>query len=313
MSIQTELRERITNQIVAALRSGQVPFWRRPWALGQNAGWPTNIVSGKSYQGINTLLLSLAAMEKGYESKWWGTYQQFRSLSGQVRRGEKSSTIILYKPVHKVTLNDQGEEAVESFPIMRAWSVFNVAQVDGDTLDKYRDSARPNLESNFVDCDHAEEVFAATAADVRHGGGRAFYSPEGDFIQLPPREAFKIAHEYYGVLGHETVHWSGHKSRLNRIDKLARFGSESYAVEELVAELGSAFLLAELNIPQSDDLSNVTAYLGHWLGVLERDHFAIFTASSAASKAVDFVLGFSRQAEAQDEEPGTVEPVGVAG
>jgi antirestriction protein ArdC len=120
-----------------------------------------------------------------------------------------------------------------------------------------------------VVCERAKEVFAATGADVRHGGDRAFYSPDGDFIQLPPKQAFSNPHEYYGVFAHESVHWTGHVSRLNRLNKLARFGSESYAVEELVAELGGTFLLAELGIPQAGDLTNVTAYLASWLKVLD--------------------------------------------
>lgn len=301
MSFQTTLREQVTNKIVAALRSGDVPFWRKPWTLGRNAGFPTNILSGKNYQGINALLLSIAAMEKGFESKWWATYPQFQSLGGHVRRGEKGTTIILYKPVRRTMTNDQGEEEIESFPIMRSWTVFNVAQVDGDDLDKYRETVRPNTESRFVDCAPAEDVFAATGAEIRHAGGGAFYSKDEDYIQMPPKEAFEISHEYYGVLAHETCHWSGHPSRLNRLDKLTRFGSESYAMEELVAELGSAYLSAEIGIPQSDDLSNVTSYLAHWLRVLERDHFAIFTAASAASKAVDFILSFSRQNQNTEE------------
>lgn len=153
-----------------------------------------------------------------------------------------------------------------------------------------------------MDYEPAEKVIAATGADIRFLGDRAFYSPEGDFIQLPRKEAFEKAHEFYGVMAHETVHWTGHKNRLNRLNKLARFGSESYSVEELVAELGNAFLLADLGIPQSDDLSAVTSYLDHWLNVLQRDHSAIFTASSAAAKAVDFILDFSRPQEQAEAE-----------
>ena len=305
MLTQNELREKITNQIVTALRAGDVPFWRQTWSQGKNAGYPANAVSGKSYRGINTLLTSLAALEKGYESKWWGTYPQWNSLGGQVRRGEKGTTIILFKPVRKVRTNAEGEEEVSSFPVMRSWTIFNVAQVDGD-LDQYRASASSNAEPRFVDYEPAEKVIAATGADIRYLGDRAFYSPEGDFIQMPRKEAFEKAHEFYGVQAHETVHWTGHKTRLNRLNKLARFGSEAYAMEELVAELGSAFLRAELGIPQSDDLRSVTAYLSHWLNVLERDHSAIFTASSAAAKAVDFVLDFSRQQEQADAEAEAV-------
>ncbi len=150
-----------------------------------------------------------------------------------------------------------------------------------------------------MDCGTAEKVIAATGADIRHGGGRAAYFPGADYIQVPEKQAFEKAHEYYCTVGHELVHWTGHERRLNRLDKLARFGNEAYAVEELVAELASAFLLADIGMPQSDDLTNVTAYLASWLRVLGRDHSAIFTASSAASKAVDFILSFSRPAGAE--------------
>jgi antirestriction protein ArdC len=257
------------------------------------------------------LLLSLAAQMRGYDSRYWATYPQWQSLGGQVRKGERGVQIVLWKPIRKVTVNGQGQEEVDSFPLMRSWTVFNVAACDG-SLDKFRATA-PASGTPFVDYDPAERVLAATGADVRHGGGKAFYCPDGDFIQLPQKSAFLKTHEYYGVLAHETVHWSGHKSRLDRLDKTARFGSESYAMEELVAELGSAMLLVELGVPQSEDMTNVVAYLGHWLNVLERDHYAVFTASSAASRAVEFILDFSRQPEAVADEPEAVEAVGVAG
>jgi antirestriction protein ArdC len=143
-------------------------------------------------------------------------------------------------------------------------------------------------------------------ADVRSEGERAYYSPSGDFIQMPPKSSFEKAHEYYGVLAHESVHWSGHESRLNRLSKFARFGDEAYAMEELVAELGAAFLLTELGVPQSEDLNNVTAYLGHWLKVLQRDHSAIFTAASAANAAADHILSYSRTNDQPEvEEAGS--------
>jgi antirestriction protein ArdC len=301
MPTQAEIRQSITEKIVAALRSGTVPFWRRPWSQSENTGMPTNAVSGKKYQGINTWLTTLAALEKGYGSKWWATYQQWQSLGGQVRRGEKGTQIILYKPVRKVTINDDGEEEVDSFPIMRTWTIFNIAQVDGDGLNQYRATFKSAPDTRFVDCGPAEEVIAATGAEIRHGGNRAVYFPDADYIQLPPKAAFGKPHEYYGVAGHELIHWTGHKDRLNRLNRLARFGDKTYAMEELVAELGSAFLLSELGIPQSDDLSNVVAYLGDWLKVLEKDHSAIFTASSASSKAVEFVISFSCKTENGEE------------
>jgi len=305
MLSQAEIRESVTSKIVEALRSGAVPFWRKPWSEGCNAGYPTNAVTGKHYRGVNLLLLSLA----GHASKWWATYNQWRSIDGQVRRGEKGTQIILYKPITRKKINDDGEEEVSSFPLMKTWTVFNIAQVDGN-LDQFRASYQPNPgAAKVVDFGPAEEVIAATGADIRYGGDRAFYSPEDDLIKLPPKDAFETTHEFYGVLAHEVTHWTGHTTRLNRLSKFARFGNESYAVEELVAELGSAFLLAELGIPQSEDLSNAIGYLDHWVKVLQRDHTAIFTASSAASKAVDYVLSFSKP---KDEAASDTESESVA-
>ena len=299
MLSQSAIREDVTNRVVAALQSGVVPFWRQTWAKSANSGTPTSAVSGKPYRGINRILLSLL----GHESKWFATYAGWRSLGGQVRRGERGVTAILYKPVTKKKVNDDGEEEQSSFAFMKTFSLFHISQVDGD-LSRFRDVPKPDSEPAFVDYGPAEEVFEATGADVRFGGGRAFYSPSHDYIQLPPKSAFsnEKTHEFYSVLAHETVHWSGHESRLNRLNKFARFGDESYAVEELVAELGSAYLVNEIGLPQSDDLSNVTAYLGHWLKVLQRDHTAIFTAASAASAAADHILAYSRPKEESDVE-----------
>ena len=299
MLSQSDIRANVTNKIVAALQSGAVPFWRKSWSSSPHAGHPTNAVTGKAYRGVNWALLSLS----GHDSKWWATYNQWRSLGGQVRRGERGTTAILYKPVTKTRINDEGEEEVSSFPLLRSFYVFHESQIDGD-LDQFRDTKKPDTGTKFLDYGPAEEVFAATGADVRFGGDRAFYSPSHDFIQLPQKNAFSVGkeHEFYSVLAHESIHWSGHESRLNRLKKFARFGSESYAVEELVAELGSAYLVNEIGLPQSDDLSNVTAYLGHWLKVLQRDHTAIFTASAAASAAVDHILEYSRLKEESDVE-----------
>jgi len=300
MKSQSEIRQSVTTRIVEALKSGAVPFWRKPWSDGNQSGFPTNAATGRRYRGINLLLLSLA----GHDSKWWATYNQWKSVGGQVRRGEKGSTIILYKPVRKAEINDDGDEEITSFSFLTTFTVFHISQVDGD-LKKYRDVPQTESEMTFEDFPPAEEIFSATGADIRFGGDRAFYSPSEDYIQMPQKEAFAKSHEFYNVLAHEITHWTGNEKRLNRLDRFARFGNEAYALEELVAELGSAFLSAELGVPQSDDLSNVTAYLGSWLKVLERDPTAIFSASSAASAAVDYVLSFSREKE-EVEEVGAV-------
>ena len=302
MQTQADIRAAVTNKIVAALQSGAVPFWRQTWTKSEHSGPPTSAVSGKPYSGVNWLLLSLM----GHQSKWWATYNGWKSLGGQVRRGEKGVTGILYKPVTKKKVNEDGEEEESRYGFLKTFALFHLSQVDGD-LSKFRDTKKPDTSTTFVDFGPAEEAFAATGADVRFGGDRAFYSPSEDYIQLPPKSSFsEDAKGYYSVLAHESVHWSGHESRLNRLSKFARFGDEAYAVEELVAELGAAFLSTELGVPQSDNLENVTSYLKHWLTVLQRDHAAIFTVASAASKAADFILAFSRPKVEEVEEAGSV-------
>jgi antirestriction protein ArdC len=263
---------------------------------------PTNVVSERCSSGVNVLLLQLVAQARGYQSKFWATFNQWQSLGCHVMKrpdhipaGQYGTRCILFKPITKSKQNRDGEEEEEKFLLLREFVLFNAEQVTGPGIEAYL--ARPRPGGGFVDYQPAEDVIAATGADIRHGGNKAVYRIEEDHIQLPPKKAFSQAHEYYGTVLHELTHWTGHQSRLARLAKLARFGSEAYAVEELVAEMGAAFLCAELGIPQADDLSNVTAYLASWLNVLERDHNAIFTASSAASRAVDYILGFSRATE----------------
>jgi antirestriction protein ArdC len=247
-------------------------------------------------------MLMLVSQARGYTSKFWGTFNQWHSLGLQVKKrpdhipaGQYGTRCVLFKPITKTTKNSDGEEEESRFFLLREFTVFNAEQVTGPGIEDYL--AKPRNGNGFVDYQPAEEVIAATRADIRYGGNKAVYRIEEDFIQLPPKGAFSQTHEYYATALHELTHWSGNESRLARLTKLARFGSEAYAVEELVAEMGAAFLCAELGIPQADDLSNVAAYLASWLNVLERDHNAIFTASSAASKAADFILGFSRASE----------------
>lgn len=301
MLSQTEIREKVTNQIIKALQSDPIPFWRKPWSKNTNTGYPTNAVSRKPYRGINNLILSL----KNYDSKWFATYNQWQSLGCQVRKGEKGIPIILFKPIHKVIINNNGEEEIQSFLLLRMWSVFHISQVNGDKTPFQ--ITTPHTKHHFMNYQPAEQTIAATKANIYYDGKLPFYSPKYDFIQMPPKESFQEIHEFYGTLTHELIHWTGHQSRLNRLNKLARFGNESYAIEELIAELGSSFLLAELHIPQSNDLRNVTAYLAHWLKILKQDHTAIFTAASAASKAADFILSFSQPQEITETKEEIIE------
>jgi antirestriction protein ArdC len=215
-----------------------------------------------------------------------------------VNRGQRATKIIFWNVTNKTTVNrTTGEEKDEKRFYCREYSVFNIDQCGGEALDRFR-AARPA--GGFVDFGPAEEAIAATSVDIRHGGSRAFFDAIQDFVQLPVKEVFATPASYYSTALHELTHWSGHESRLNRINKLARFGDESYAAEELVAELGGAFLTASLNIPNERTLESAAAYLDHWLSVLRSDNRAIFTASTAASAAADYILGFSRAVESEE-------------
>lgn len=287
MSTQADIRRQVTSKIVDALAAG-TPLWRRPWRNDRtNTGAPANAASGMNYRGVNALLLGMAE----YESRWWATYAQIQALGGRVRKGEQGTRIVYWREVERVVgTTTTGVDVIDTFPLLKTYSVFNAAQVDG--LEEFQ--ARSRLGVTFEDFGPFEAVVAATGADIRHGGDRAFYHPVRDFIQVPPRESFEDRAAYYGTLAHELCHWTGHQYRLDRLTKNARFGDRAYSVEELVAEIGGAFLCTAVGVPQSDDLSNQAAYLASWLAVLERDSTAIFTAAGQASRAVDFILSFSR-------------------
>ncbi|MGD0900308.1 MAG: zincin-like metallopeptidase domain-containing protein [Thermoguttaceae bacterium] len=301
--IRNDLYQRITDQIVAQLENGVAP-WQRPWAT-IGGGLPTNVVSRKPYRGINTLLLWSAAEEHGYQSPLWATYRQWDALSGHVNRGERSTKIIFWNVTRQTVLNENtGEDEEQRRFFCKEYSVFNLDQCGGEALNRFRAPVLPPRD--FIDFQPAEKAIAATGAEIRHGGNRAYFDTLHDFIQLPIKDAFASSASYYATVLHELSHWSGHESRLRRIDKLARFGDQRYSAEELVAELAGAFLTASLGIPNERTLDNAAAYLGHWLEVLRSDNRAIFTAATAASAAADYILDFSRQVEEPAEEPEAV-------
>ncbi len=292
-----DVYQHVTNKIIGQLEKGTAP-WQQPWA-SIGGGMPVNIVSRKHYSSINVLLLWDSSSDHGYRSNLWGTYRQWDMLGGHVNRGERATKIIFWNVTSKATIDKAtGEEKNEKRFFCKEYSVFNLDQCGGAALDRFQ-VARPV--GGFVDFGPAEEAIAATGADVRHGGNRAFFDVLGDYVQLPVKESFSSQAAYYSTALHEMNHWSGHESRLNRINKLARFGDENYAVEELIAELGAAFLTAALGIPNERTLNNSTAYLANWLAVLKSDNRAIFTAATAASAAADFILAFSRAVEPEEE------------
>lgn len=293
MQEKSDIYQRITNQILVELEKGARP-WFQPWNAEHAAGRITRPLraNGIPYQGINVLVLWTEALAHGYVTPIWMTFKQAIELGGHVRKGEKGSLVVYADRITRNEIDDAtGEESTRSIPFMKGYTVFNVEQVEGLPGHFY---ARPPARSEPMPrIERAESFFAATRADIRHGGGRAYYAPGSDHIQMPPFEAFRDADAYYVTLAHETVHWSKHPARLNRELGGKRFGDEGYAMEELVAELGSAFLAADLELTPAirDDHAS---YIASWIKVLKDDKRAIFTAASHAQRAADYINGLQQ-------------------
>jgi antirestriction protein ArdC len=290
LPLRSDVYTRVTDRIIEDLARGVRP-WVKPWSTGQ-AGTQIALPlrsNGTPYRGINVLLLWGAAQDRGFTASRWMTYRQAQELGGQVRKGEAGSLVVFANRVTKTETDDKGEDVEREIPVMKGYTVFNVEQIDG-LPEQYRSQPRPALPVGApVPQPHAqaEAFFAATGAVFRHGGGRAFYAPAHDVIQLPPVAAFRDAQAYAGVKAHELVHWTGHPSR-NAREFGKRFGDQAYAFEELVAELGAAFLCALLGVTP-EVREDHAAYLSHWLQVLKQDKRAIFTAATHAQRAMDYL------------------------
>ena len=297
MPSQTDIRQAITNQIIEALESGTVPPWRRPWRIGNNAGSHANVVSKNTYRGLNPILLDLASETHGFSSRWWGTFNQWRQLGGRVmprpqgiEPGKWGTQIVFWSPVSKKVENQNGDLEDDRFYVLRLYTVFNVDQVEG--LDHLRAGQADTSEPVVIDYHPADQAIVATGATIRFGGNKAFYSPRTDSIQMPPRETFESVDEFYSTCFHELCHWSERRLGWDRKEK-----ENTYALGELVAEIGSCYLCRELGVPACDDLSNHVAYVKSWLRAMKNDPRFIFTASGQASKSADFILGFSMNRE----------------
>lgn len=274
MPTQNDIRQSITDQILAALAAGTLP-WRRPWSADPCAGSPKNAASGHSYSGINVLLLSLSADKQSMTSRYWATYRQWQEVRCQVRRGAKGTQVVLCKPCTKTARDESGREVEETFWMLRTFTVFNAQQVEGG--ERFLIGQRP-LTSTEIDerFRHADDLIEGTGADIRYGGDRAFYQPQGDFIQLPYRQQFAEG-EFYETAFHELAHWSEHASRLDWDRSKAE---NSYALGELIAELSSCYTSAELGLPVQQSLGNHAAYLKHWIDQMRGDPRFIFRATS---------------------------------
>ncbi len=280
----------VTARIVAQLEAGVRP-WHQPWAAGHPAGAVSRPLraNGVPYRGINVVVLWCASMERGYSSPYWLTFNQARELGGCVRKGEKGTTVVYANAFEKTTTDaDTGEETTERIPFLKAYTVFNAEQADGLPA---RYAASPVVETEPAErLAAADAFFAYTGADTRHGGGQAYYRPSEDYIQLPAYERFGRRESYYATRAHESVHWTGHPTRLARTFG-ERFGDAGYAVEELVAELGAAFVCADLGLTP-EVMADHAAYLGCWLKVMKADSKALFTAAAQAERAAEFLAAF---------------------
>ena len=292
MKTQTTLKidvyTRVTNKIIETLETGVRP-WLKPWSVEHASGRISRPLraNGIPYQGVNVLLLWGEAMEKGYVAPFWMTFKQAADLGAHVRKGEHGSLVVYADTLHKTETDEKtGDEIERAIPFMKGYNVFNVEQIDGLTEHYYAKPAEPLLASERLE--HVDVFFRNTAAEIRTGGNRAFYSIHDDYIQMPPFEAFRDAESHAATLSHEAVHWTRHSKRLDRDFGRKQWGDEGYAKEELVAELGSAFLCADLGITP-DVRDDHAAYIASWLAVLKNDKRFIFTAASSAQKAADYL------------------------
>lgn len=289
-AVKPNLYDEVTARVIAELEAGRVP-WVQPWGTPDakvGLGLPKNALTGRTYSGVNILILWHHVVRAGFATQTWLTYRQAQEMGGHVMQGERGVTAchantFIPKAERERAAKD-GDDA-ERVPFLKRFTLFNVEQCEGLPEDAY-EGATPLPEDEIVP--HAERLIEATGADFRVGGTRAFYVPSQDFIRVPPQPAFFDQVNYYRTCFHELGHWTGHDSRCAR-DLSHSFGSKPYAREELVAEMASAFVCATLGITPT---VRHTDYVGSWLEVLKEDNRAIFRAASQASKAADFILAF---------------------
>lgn len=278
-----DLYATVTDKIIEDLSKGVRP-WMKPWEAG-NAALPMRF-NGSRYRGVNVLLLWSEAVKKGYKSSTWMTYKQAIEIGSNVKKGEHGSMVVFASSYVK-TEEKNGKDVERSASFLKSYTVFNVEQIE-NLPEKYK--IKPVEPRGPVELIEASETFfAATGAVFKHGGAQAFYTPKGDYIQLPAPETFNGPESYAATKAHELIHWTGDSKRCDRKFGV-KFGDDQYAREELVAELGAAFLCAMLGVtpePREDHAS----YLASWLKVLKADKRAIFQAAAAAQKACDWLTG----------------------
>ena len=292
---RTDVYSRVTSHIIGELEKGVRP-WMKPWNAEHAAGRITRPLrfNGQPYHGINVLMLWTAAEMQGFSCPFWMTFQQTKELGGFVKKGQHGSSVVYASKFTKKEAGESGDEVEREIPFLKEYTVFNASQCEGLPQHFYQLAEPPKNDMQRIE--RAEAFFAGTKADIRTGGNQAYYAITGDYVQMPPFETFRDAESHAATVAHELTHWTRHETRLNREFGRKRWGDEGYAVEELVAELGSAFLCADLQLTP-EVRQDHAAYIDHWLKVLKEDKRAIFSAASHAGKAVEFLQGLQPQEE----------------
>ena len=284
---RTDVYTRVTNRIIEQLSQGVKP-WLKPWNAEHAAGRITRPLrsNGEPYRGINVLMLWDAAESRGFTCPIWMTFQQALQFGGHVRKGEHSTPVVYASTFTKPETNEAGEEIDATIPFLKEYAVFNAEQCEGLPERFQQMQQQPN--SNIESIERADGFFRNTGAVIQEGGNLACYIISQDVIRMPRLETFRDAESHAATTAHELCHWTKHSSRLDRDLGRKRFGDAGYAMEELVADLGAAFLCADLAITP-EDREDHASYVATWLKVLQDDKRAIFSAASHASKAVDFL------------------------
>lgn len=271
----SQVYQDVTDSIIKQLEAGAIP-WVKPWKADSTAD--KNIISQKPYQGVNRLILGMSSMAQGFDNPAWASYKQWESLGANVRKGEKGTRIVFFSPVTK---ENKSTGETEAYAVLKAYTVFNAAQIEGLEIV----ASEPVEAEPFTANQLAEDRIVKTGAAISHGGDAAFYAPSVDRIQLPHRASFDNEGSYYATAFHELTHWAGAESRLDRT-KGKRFADPAYAFEELVAEMGAAFLCQDYGI--QGELRHA-GYIQSWLKACRDDNRAIFKAAALAQKAADYI------------------------
>jgi antirestriction protein ArdC len=287
-SAPRDLYQEATDRIIKALEAGTTP-WQKPWE-SVDTGPLRNGASGNSYHGINTLMLYCSSLERGFTDPRWLSFKQCQQNGWKIKKGAKSERVYFYKPLEVDERDFTGVPVIDAatglprkkqIPFLQASPVFNAQEIEGIP------SLAPGT-MKFSPIEAGEAILQRCPVEIRYGGNSAHYNPTADTIGMPERSQWKSSEAFYATLAHEMIHSIGHKDRCNR-EFGQRFGDSSYAMEELVAEMGSVQLGMETGLPSQID--NHASYVDHWLKVLKADKKALFVAAAKASQAVDFVMG----------------------